>query len=409
MDIKTLVLALALGNLSLCVALFFAEQHAAGANPNPSLNSAAAPGTVMWSRARQFQALAWGLLYLRGTLPDFLTIPFANTLLLAGFALDAAALWEQAGRRIWRRYLLPACVLAALAFVGAWLFDRTPPERLAISSLAIGFFVAAGAGALGRRWSSGTLLRRYLVVSTVLLAALVVARGLVTLLLPNGWSWVSPELVHGLGLLALYLIMLGNGCGYLLLTRQRLQGELERLEVIDPVTEVPNRRGFHQALAPWLALARRPGQPAALVILDLDQFKRVSDHYGHLAGDLVLVAMAAACKRQLRDSDTMGHLGGGEFAIVLPRTGLDDALMVAERVRQALAAQPVKAEKAMINLTASLGATTIRADDTTVSLFQRADQALGSARAAGGNRVMTSASDQPAVTAALASEPEPAP
>ena len=403
MDIKTLVLALALGNLSLCVALFFAEQHAdgpAGASPN----TAALRGAVTWSRARQLQALAWGLLYLRGTLPDFLTIPFANTLLLAGFALDAAALWEQAGRRVWRRYLLPAFVLAALAFVGAWLFERTPPERLAISSLAIGFFVAAGAGALGRRWSSGTLLRRYLVVSTVVLAALVVARGLVTLLLPNGWSWVSPELVQGLGLVALYLIMLGNGCGYLLLTRQRMQAELERLEVVDPVTEVLNRRGFHQSLAPWLALARRPGHPTALVILDLDQFKRVSDHYGHLAGDLVLVAMAAACKRQLRDSDTMGHLGGGEFAIALPRTGLDEALLVAERVRQALAAQPVKAEKAIINLTASLGATTVRADDTTVSLFQRADQALGRARAAGGNRVMAHASDQPAV---LVAEPAP--
>jgi len=403
MDIKTLVLALALGNLSLCVALFFAEQHAdgpAGASPN----AAALRGAVTWSRARQLQALAWGLLYLRGTLPDFLTIPFANTLLLAGFALDAAALWEQAGRRVWRRYLLPAFVLAALAFVGAWLFERTPPERLAISSLAIGFFVAAGAGALGRRWSSGTLLRRYLVVSTVVLAALVVARGLVTLLLPNGWSWVSPELVQGLGLVALYLIMLGNGCGYLLLTRQRMQAELERLEVVDPVTEVLNRRGFHQSLAPWLALARRPGHPTALVILDLDQFKRVSDHYGHLAGDLVLVAMAAACKRQLRDSDTMGHLGGGEFAIALPRTGLDEALLVAERVRQALAARPVKAEKAIINLTASLGATTVRADDTTVSLFQRADQALGRARAAGGNRVMAHASDQPAV---LVAEPAP--
>jgi diguanylate cyclase (GGDEF)-like protein len=403
MDIKTLVLALALGNLSLCVALFFAEQHADGpASAGP--NAAALRGAATWSRARQLQALAWGLLYLRGTLPDFLTIPFANTLLLAGFALDAAALWEQAGRRVWRRYLLPAFVLAALAFVGAWLFERTPPERLAISSLAIGFFVAAGAGALGRRWSSGTLLRRYLVVSTVVLAALVVARGLVTLLLPNGWSWVSPELVQGLGLVALYLIMLGNGCGYLLLTRQRMQAELERLEVVDPVTEVLNRRGFHQSLAPWLALARRPGHPTALVILDLDQFKRVSDHYGHLAGDLVLVAMAAACKRQLRDSDTMGHLGGGEFAIALPRTGLDEALLVAERVRQALAAQPVKAEKAIINLTASLGATTVRADDTTVSLFQRADQALGRARAAGGNRVMAHASDQPAV---LVAEPAP--
>lgn len=400
MDIKTLVLALALGNLSLCVALFFFEQSAgapAGARRVNSLNGIGSPGTATWARARQLQALAWGLVYLRGTLPDFLTIPLANTLLLAGFAFDAAALWEQAGRRIWRRYLLPVLVLAVAAFVGAWLLQRTPSERQLISSLAIGFFVAAGADALGRGWTAGTLLRRYLVVSTVVLALAVVARGLLVLLLPNGWSWVSPELVQGIGLVALYLVMLGNGFGYLLLVRQRLQGELERLEVIDPLTTALNRRGFHQALAPWLALARRPGQPTALVIVDLDDFKRVNDHYGHLAGDQVLVAMADACKRQLRDSDTLGHLGGGEFAILLPRTAVEEALLVAERVRAALAAQPVKAEKAIINLTASLGATTMRADDNTVGLFQRADQALRQARAAGGNQVAAQVTGSAAV------------
>ena len=106
--------------------------------------------------------------------------------------------------------------------------------------------------------------------------------------------------------------------------------------------------------------------------------------------------MAHACKRQLRDSDTLGHLGGGEFAILLPRTALDDALLVAERVRGALAVQPVKAEKAIINLTASLGATTMRADDTTVGLFQRADLARQQARTAGGNQVAAHAADRAA-------------
>ena len=168
MDIKTLVLALALGNLSLCVALFFSEQHAAGANAHAA--SPAAPrGAATWSRARQFQALAWGLLYLRGTLPDFLTIPFANSLVLAGFALDAAALWEQAGRRVWRRYLVPVLGAAIAVFVSAWLVDKPAPERIAITSVVVGFFFVAGAAALGRGWSAGTMLRRYLVVAMLVL------------------------------------------------------------------------------------------------------------------------------------------------------------------------------------------------------------------------------------------------
>jgi diguanylate cyclase (GGDEF)-like protein len=158
--------------------------------------------------------------------------------------------------------------------------------------------------------------------------------------------------------------------------------------VVDPLTDVPNRRGFYSALTPWLALARRPGLPTALIVLNLDQFKRVNDSYGHPAGDMVLKAMVDVCKKQLRDSDQMGRLGGAEFAILLPRTALEDASMVAERIRNAVAALPVKAEKAVINLTASLGVTIIRAEDSTVSLFKRADEALQAAKQGGRNRVI---------------------
>ncbi|CAN7401885.1 diguanylate cyclase [Duganella sp. LjRoot269] len=381
MDIKTLVLALALGNLSLCAALFFFEQEGRrGAQP--------AAGQSTWALAKQFQALAWGLLYLRGALPDFLTIPFANALLLAGFALDASALWEQAGRRVWRRYLLPALGVAIGLFTGAWLMDVPAAGRIAIASLAVGLFFIAGAAALGRGWSAGTLLRRYLVLAMLVLALAVMARGLLTALLPQGAGWVSPALIQGVGIVALYLMMVSGAFGYLLLGREKLQGELARLEVVDPLTDVPNRRGFYQTLTPWIALARRPGMPTSLIILNLDHFKRVNDNYGHPVGDLVLKAMVDVCKKQLRDSDMMGRLGGAEFAIQLPRTSLEDALMVAERIRNAVAALPVKAEKAVINMTASLGVTTIRAEDTTVSLFKRADEALQAAKRGGRNRVV---------------------
>jgi diguanylate cyclase (GGDEF)-like protein len=186
---------------------------------------------------------------------------------------------------------------------------------------------------------------------------------------------------------AFYLMMLANAFGYLLLSKEKLQGELARLEIVDPLTDVPNRRGFYQALAPWMALARRPGQPTALILLSLDQFKRVNDSYGHSAGDAALKAMVDICKRQLRDSDQIGRLGGAEFAIQLPRTTLEDAKMVAERVRQAIAGMPVKTERALISLTASMGVTTIRAEDSTVSLFKRADEALQAAKLRGHNQI----------------------
>jgi hypothetical protein len=143
MDIKTLLLALALGNLSLCAALFFLRPARAAAQPRVH---------ATWAWAKQCQAVAWGLLYLRGDLPDFLTIPFANALLFAGFALDASALWEQAGRRVWRPYLLPALGAAIGLYTGAGCCRRRPAMRIAIGSVAAGFFFVAGAAALGRGW-----------------------------------------------------------------------------------------------------------------------------------------------------------------------------------------------------------------------------------------------------------------
>jgi diguanylate cyclase (GGDEF)-like protein len=190
---------------------------------------------------------------------------------------------------------------------------------------------------------------------------------------------------------ALYLLALVGGFGWLLLGREREQAELARLEVNDPLTDVPNRRGFFQALAPWMALARRPGQPTALVVFDLDQFKRINDGYGHPAGDVVIAHLIDTCKRQLRDSDLLGRLVGVEFAILLPRTSLDDATMVAGRMRAAIEAERVKTERAMISLTASFGVTTIRPDDSTVTLLARADEALRVAKKAGRNRVEVAA------------------
>ena len=367
MDIKTLVLALALGNLSLCAALFFFEYER-----KKSLSMST------WAVAKQCQAVAWCLLYFRGVLPDFLSILVGNSLLFAGMALDAGALWQAAGRSGWRRIVLPALGLSIALFAGCYLFDVAPLLRSAGGSLIVAGFFLAGVAALCLKWREASMLRRFLVVSMGLLSLLIAARGVLAATVPG----FDAELMQLAGFGALYLMMLTNAFGYLLLSREKLGGELARLEVLDTATGVPNRRGFYQALA------RRPGLPTALVVLNIDHFKRVNDSYGHPVGDAVLKAIVDTCRQQLRDSDLMGRLGGAEFAIVLPRTDLADASLVAERVRAAVAALPVKTERAVLQLTASLGVTTIRAEDSAVSLFKRADDALQAAKQAGRNKVV---------------------
>jgi len=377
MDSTTMVLALALGNLSLCAALFFFE-HVDG---RPAALSA-------WGWGRQYQAAGWLLLAIgaAGVMPDWLAFPAAYVLVFTGVAWEAGAQWERAGRARWRRVVTPLLGVAIAAFLLCNLIDAFGLRAVA-ASLILGAFYLAAALALARGWAEASMLRRFLALSTGVLALVVGARGVLVLVAPSGWGWMSNDILRQLHTGALYLLAVLGAFGWLLLGRERLQGELARLEVVDPLTDVPNRRGFFHALAPWMALARRPGQPTALVLFDLDQFKRINDGYGHPAGDLVLSTLAATCKRQLRDSDVLGRLVGVEFAILLPRTGLEEAALVAERVRAAIADQRVKTERAMISLTASFGVTTIRADDSNVTLLARADEALRAAKGKGRNRI----------------------
>ena len=383
-DSTTMVFALALGNLSLCAALFFYEFER---KRSLAMSS--------WAVARQLQAAAWLLLYFRGNglVPDPIAIPAGYALLFGGVALESGALWQAAERPRWRHVMYPLLALALGVFAACYTIDELG-LRVVAGAIILGLFYLSLAAALATGWKGGSMLRRFLVLAIGLLALLVAARGVLVLVMPGGWGWLSNALLQLLSICAFYLLMLLGGFGYLLLTREQLQQELARLDVVDPVTDVPNRRGFFNALAPWLALARRPGAPSALVLIDLDQFKRVNDDYGHPAGDTVLRSVIDVCKRQLRDSDLLGRVVGVEFALLLPRTGLAEAMLVAERIRAAIEAAPVKAERALIGMTASFGVTVLRADDTNVTLFQRADQALRAAKEAGRNRVVQ-ATDTP--------------
>jgi diguanylate cyclase (GGDEF)-like protein len=379
LDSTTMVLVLALGNLVLCSLLFFFDYGTV---------RAPAPAASSWGLSKQVQAAAWVLLALGGArvVPEPLALPAGWALLIGGVALETGALWEAARQPRWRRAMVPLAIVAIVVFLVCYLIDDSGLRNLAALLLLGGFYLLAAA-ALARGWRGSTMLQRVLAVVIALLALVVAARGLLVLVMPDGWRWLSNELLRQLSSAALYLLMLVGGFGWLLLARERLQAELARLETVDTVTDVPNRRGFFAALAPWMALARRPGQPTALVVLDLDAFKRVNDGYGHPAGDVVLRHVAGLCKRQLRDSDQLARLVGGEFAILLPRTGIEEAALVAERMRAAIEATPVKTERAMISMTASFGITTIRADDSNVILLQRANEAMRGAKAAGRNQV----------------------
>jgi diguanylate cyclase (GGDEF)-like protein len=124
------------------------------------------------------------------------------------------------------------------------------------------------------------------------------------------------------------------------------------------------------------------------IMLDLDHFKRVNDTKGHLAGDLVLKAVAQRLRESVRPYDVIGRYGGEEFVVLLPDTNLEQCLVVAERIRVSISHEPFEHEGDPIPVTVSLGVSCTSENDQGVNdLLKRADEGLYKAKAAGRNRV----------------------
>lgn len=155
----------------------------------------------------------------------------------------------------------------------------------------------------------------------------------------------------------------------------------------DALTGLPNRHSFMPYLESMIRNNCAAGRDSgALLMLDLDHFKRVNDTYGHPVGDVVLQHTARVIKECLRDTDTAGRLGGEEFAILLSRTNLANAQAMANRLREKLARTPAPTEKGDIPITISIGLTML-AGASAKQALSCADEALYSAKAAGRNRV----------------------
>ena len=137
--------------------------------------------------------------------------------------------------------------------------------------------------------------------------------------------------------------------------RKETEARLEGLAHTDALTGVLNRRRFTDLAADELSRALRHGTPVALLMIDLDHFKAVNDRLGHAGGDAVLRSFAATAEGVMRQGDVFGRVGGEEFAALLPQTTLDGAVVLAERLRQRILAQPATAAGVQLPFTVSIG------------------------------------------------------
>lgn len=212
--------------------------------------------------------------------------------------------------------------------------------------------------------------------------------------LPNGelrWITVNVQPVVDPGQATLHTVVVS----FHDVTEQKvLTRELENQAQTDFLTGACNRRQLLALAERELLRAERYQTSFALLLLDIDYFKRINDRYGHLVGDLVLQHLVRTLRRLLREVDIIGRLGGEEFLVLLPQTSEAPALEIAERLRQEIAAVAVLPDNdEPVYFTVSIGITAMRTGDSLNAIIRRADEALYRAKAQGRNQVCSALPD----------------
>jgi len=175
------------------------------------------------------------------------------------------------------------------------------------------------------------------------------------------------------------------------LSRIYLYQQVESMAVTDALTGVFVRRYFLERITEELTRSQRHGLACSLLMVDLDLFKQKNDTYGHLVGDVVLRDVAQLLKRYLREVDLIARYGGEEFILLLVETAVDQAVTIAERLRQLVEIHPIRAYDELLTQTISIGVAAYPEDGKTVeALIERSDRALYAAKHAGRNRVARS-------------------
>jgi diguanylate cyclase (GGDEF)-like protein len=358
---------------------------------------------LFFGRQERIAALNWwGAAYILGAASVSLWT-LANTALGETFSLALNALGFVACGMVWnaarvfhgRKPNWPGILLGALAWVAAitTLLPDDTALRMTIGAGIVAIYAALTASEL---WSE----RRRKLQSRWPAVAVPVLHGFV-LMLPillgdflrvhdENFStsiWVTAFAIE----LVLYAV--GTVFIIFMLVSERTVSVHKTAASIDPLTGMFNRRGFAEATSRMIEREANAGRPVTVMIFDIDHFKSINDRFGHPAGDEILKLFAAVVTNTLRITDLCGRIGGEEFAALLP-CSMDEALIAAERVREAFAGSGIAADDIPVETTVSIGVAGGPALTELDVLLAAADTALYQAKRAGRNRVQA-AVEQP--------------
>jgi diguanylate cyclase (GGDEF)-like protein len=321
--------------------------------------------------------------------PDWLGLWPQSFSTLAGFTLMGLGVRRLMRlRQRWHDVAVIAGGAAVLILSGGVWGDggpSLPPLVLATGLLSIccARDVFSGCRALQPPWLTALLTLPFLLTGLLLVGR---AASMLWLNGAGGTFIQGNTSKPGLAWLYLLLTML-IAMGLVSIVVMRLIAKIQYMTLRDPLTDALNRRALGAELQTLQAQVGR-GQRHSLVMLDVDHFKRINDQFGHAAGDAALLHLVTVLRANMRELDALGRLGGEEFCLLLPHTGLDDASRVAQRMCEALRSQALQWQHMTIAMTASFGVTLCQPDDpqgdTTLAM---ADWLVYRAKSAGRDRI----------------------
>jgi diguanylate cyclase (GGDEF)-like protein len=351
---------------------------------------------LFFGRQENIPALQWwGTAYLLGAASVALWTLAADTLgPLLSLALNAVGfiacgmVWNASRVFHGRKPTLPGLVFGAIAWIAA---AKLLPADAAALRLTIGAGIVAVYAALTATelWTERrrTMQSRWPAIAVPVLHGFVLMLPIVlgSLLHPRGETFSNSIWVT---VFAIELVLYAVGTVFVIfmLVSERTVTAHKNAASMDPLTGMFNRRGFAEATSRVIEREANGGRPVTVMIFDIDHFKSINDRFGHPAGDEILKLFAAIVINSLRITDLSGRIGGEEFAALLT-CSLDEAVVVAERVREAFANSGIAVEDGPVDTTVSIGVAGGPAGTELEVLLAAADAALYQAKRGGRNRV----------------------
>lgn len=348
------------------------------------------PSAFSWRVATLLQACGCILQAVQAQLPPGFVLPLANACILFGMTGYLRALRQFYGLPDRWSILWPA----AIGTLGVFWFAAVQPNlgiRIVFASLALAFVMFACVYTLQRYGERQPMTsQRVQALIFLVIALLMVVRGVQTLFIPPSEASLlqTGNSVRALSLVIMTTLPVIGTTAFLLMCSERIRRQWQQAASTDYLTGLANRRTVAQAGTQAFALARREGGRLSLAVLDVDHFKRINDQHGHDAGDLALKYLAEKLLAACEENDLTGRLGGEEFILLWQGADATRALRSAERLQDALRAQPLRIGEAPIALTVSIGIAVL--DDSQADfdeLLRQADRALYAAKAEGRDRV----------------------